>query len=84
MPVISSSAFLIYSHFGPIFAILPSHPPWQLTSKKKQGPVDSPALVLNYGCKPGRLSSQRVADLYYSKTALWSKFDLEEIGRQLE
>ncbi|CAG9953301.1 unnamed protein product [Clonostachys rosea f. rosea IK726] len=50
----------------------------------KQGPVNSPAQVLDYGCKPWRLSSQRVADLYHSGIAFWSKVELDDIERQLE
>ncbi|CAH0053823.1 unnamed protein product [Clonostachys solani] len=52
--------------------------------QEKQEPIDSPTQVLDYACKPWRLSSQRVADLYHSGTAFWSKADLEDIERQLE
>lgn len=40
--------------------------------------------LLDYGCKPWRLSSQRVADMYDAGTKLWTKSDLVDIERQLE
>lgn len=40
--------------------------------------------LLDYGCTPWRLSSQRVADLYDSDVKLWTKADLQDIEEQLE
>ncbi|KAI1174781.1 hypothetical protein F4777DRAFT_579674 [Nemania sp. FL0916] len=39
--------------------------------------------LLDYGCSPWRMSSQRAADLYDSGVKLWRKEDLVEIEQQL-
>ncbi|EEP77116.1 predicted protein [Uncinocarpus reesii 1704] len=39
--------------------------------------------LLDYGCSPWRMSSQRAADLYDSGVKLWRKEDLADIEQQL-
>lgn len=43
----------------------------------------SPEPLLDYGCTPWHLSSQRAADLYDSGAKLWTKENLREIEQQL-
>lgn len=45
---------------------------------------DSEPPLLDYGCTPKRLSTQRNADLYNAGTKLWTKKRLTEIEEQLE
>jgi hypothetical protein len=47
-------------------------------------PEDHSPPLLDYGCTPTRLSTQRIADLYNSGVKLWTKEGLLDIERQLE
>lgn len=46
--------------------------------------IPSQPPLLDYGCTPWILSSQRVADLYASGVNMWSRTDLQNIESQLE
>lgn len=52
-------------------------------SKNPPDAIELPVPLLEYGCTPWRLSSQRVADLYASGVKFWTKSDLDDIERQL-
>lgn len=57
---------------------LQNHAPRELPASQPSPPL------LDYGCTPGRLSSQRVFDLYTSRVKLWTKDDLRDIEHQLQ
>ena len=61
-----------------------SNPPSDTVEPGQQGPAGPSVPLLDYGCTPWRISSQRVADLYDSGTKFWTKSDLVDIERQLE
>ncbi|KAH7248383.1 hypothetical protein B0J15DRAFT_527559 [Fusarium solani] len=61
-----------------------SNPPSDTVEPGQQDPAGPSVPLLDYGCTPWRISSQRVADLYDSGTKFWTKSDLVDIERQLE
>lgn len=54
------------------------------TGSRQDDQAETSTPLLDYGCTPWKISSQRVADLYNSGTKLWTKGDLVDIERQLD
>lgn len=54
------------------------------TGQRQDDQAETSTPLLDYGCTPWKISSQRVADMYNSGTKLWTKEDLVDIERQLE